>query len=66
MGRNSNVSVRKSNDFLKHQNCRVVFHISELKITSNLFKGPTQKEPPKPSLMTIEEFDPDNDPNEDK
>ena len=53
-------------NFLKHRNGRVVLHISEPKITSNLFAGRTQKEPPKLSLITIEEFDSDNDPNEDK
>ena len=53
-------------NFLKHRNGSFVLHIPGLKITSNLFAGPTQKEPPKPSLMTMEEVDSDSDPNEDK
>ena len=68
MGRNGNVSVRRYNKTCKPSYQLVVYHISESDIQYLILTGPTQKEPPKPRLMTMEEIDSDEhyDPNNDK
>ena len=52
-------------EYLNHRNVRLEYHISRIKLAFNIFTGSTRKEPPKPRLMTMEEIESDQDPNED-
>ena len=51
-------------EYIESRNIWVVCHISKLKIKITIFTGPTRKAPPKPRLMTMEEMDCDQEPNE--
>ena len=52
-------------EYLNHRNDWLMYHISKPKLTFNVFTGPTQKEAPKPKLLTMEEVKSDQDPIED-
>ena len=52
-------------EYLYHRNVWLVYHISKAKLTFNIFTGSTRKKPPKPRLMTTEEIESGQDPNED-
>ena len=52
-------------EYLNHRICWIGYHISKTKITFNIFTRPIRIEAPKPRLMTIEEIESDQDPNDD-